>query len=75
MRYSEIKRVLGTVIHKILSNKLKELESDRLILRNEYFQIPPKVEYSLSEKGKELMPILHEICKWGHENIPKKDND
>ncbi|WP_229105217.1 winged helix-turn-helix transcriptional regulator [Longibaculum muris] len=75
MRYSEIKRVLGTVIHKILSNKLKELESDRLIIRNEYFQIPPKVEYSLSEKGKELMPILHEICKWGHENIPKKDND
>ncbi|WP_317317375.1 winged helix-turn-helix transcriptional regulator [Longibaculum muris] len=75
MRYSEIKRVLGTVIHKILSNKLKELESDRLIIRNEYFQISPKVEYSLSEKGKELMPILHEICKWGHENIPKKDND
>ncbi|MBS5111799.1 MAG: helix-turn-helix transcriptional regulator [Coprobacillus cateniformis] len=70
MRYSEIKKALGLVTHKILSDKLKELENDGLIIRVEYPQIPPKVEYSLSEKGKALMPILHEICKWGHENIP-----
>lgn len=70
MRYSEIKRALGTVTHKILSDKLKELESDGLIIRHEYSQIPPKVEYSLSEKGQNLMPVLVAICKWGHENIP-----
>lgn len=70
MRYGEIKRALGNVTHKILSDKLKELENDGLIIRKEYPQIPPKVEYSLSEKGHTLMPILGSICKWGHENIP-----
>ena len=68
MRYSEIKKALGNITHKILSDKLKELEQDGLIIRTEYPQVPPKVEYSLSDKGWELMPVLHEICKWGHEN-------
>lgn len=66
MRYSELKKALGEVTHKMLSNKLKELEADRLILRKEYPQVPPKVEYSLTEKGKSLMPILSTICEWGH---------
>lgn len=69
MRYSELKRALENVTHKMLSNKLKELEDDGLIIRNEYPQVPPKVEYSLSEKGKSLMPILQIICEWGHEHI------
>ena len=53
----------------MLSNKLKELESDSLIIRQEYPQVPPIVEYMLSEKGKSLMPILQSICQWGHEHI------
>ena len=57
MRYSEIKKALGAVTHKILSDKLKELENDGLINRVEYPQIPPKVEYSLSEKGLSLIHI------------------
>lgn len=69
MRYNEIKKGLGIVTHKMLSNKLKELESDGLIIRHEYPQVPPKVEYMLSEKGKSLMPILQSICQWGHEHI------
>ncbi|WP_066715707.1 winged helix-turn-helix transcriptional regulator [Clostridium sp. Marseille-P299] len=69
MRYSELKRALEGVTHKMLSNQLKELEKDGLIIRNEYTQVPPKVEYSLSELGKSLMPILHEICLWGHQHI------
>lgn len=69
MRYSELKKALENVTHKMLSNKLKELEHDGLILRHEYPQIPPKVEYSLSEKGKSLMPILQTICAWGHKHI------
>ena len=54
----------------MLSSSLKELEGDGLILRKEYLQVPPKVEYSLSPLGQTLMPVLHEICLWGHEHIP-----
>ena len=71
MRYSEIKKALGNVTHKMLSNKLKELEADALIIRHEYPGVPPKVEYYLSEKGKSLMPVLQSICLWGHEHIPE----
>jgi len=70
LRYSEIKRKLGNVSHKMLSNQLKELESDGIIFRNEYPQVPPKVEYSLTELGKSLMPVLGAICEWGSKNIP-----
>ncbi|MCQ5144468.1 winged helix-turn-helix transcriptional regulator [Enterocloster bolteae] len=72
MRYSELKRALGQVTHKMLSGKLKELEHDGLLIRHEYPQVPPKVEYSLSKKGLSFMPVLHEICLWGHSNIPNK---
>jgi DNA-binding HxlR family transcriptional regulator len=65
MRYNELKRALGTISHKTLSSTLKELEVDGLIIRNEYPQIPPKVEYSLSERGKSLIPILDAMCAWG----------
>ena len=56
---------------KMLSTQLKELERDGLLIRREYPQVPPKVEYSLTEKGQSIMPILQEICKWGHEHIPE----
>lgn len=69
MRYNELKRVLEKISHKMLSDQLKELEQSGLILRKEYLQIPPKVEYSLTEKGKSLMPVLHGFCKWGMDNI------
>lgn len=69
MRYGEIKRVCGKITHRVLSEKLKELEVNGLIKRKEYPQIPPKVEYSLTEKGKTLLPILKSICDWGKENL------
>jgi len=68
MRYGQLKRALGTITHKMLSTQLKELESDHLIVRKEYFQVPPKVEYRLSEKGLSLMPIMHLVCQWGQEH-------
>jgi DNA-binding HxlR family transcriptional regulator len=49
----------------MLSSQLKQLENDDLIIRHEYPQVPPKVEYCLSERGKSLMPVLEELCKWG----------
>lgn len=68
IRYNEMKRYLGIVSHKTLSSTLKELEHDNLIVRKEYPQIPPKVEYFLSEKGESLIPILNAMCAWGREH-------
>ena len=68
VRYSELKRYIRSISHKTLSLSLKELEKDRLIIRTEYPQIPPKVEYSLTERGKSLIPILDEMCEWGDAN-------
>ena len=68
VRFNEMKRYLGTITDKTLSSNLKELEADRLIVRKEYPQIPPKVEYSLSERGKSLMKVLDQLCIWGEEN-------
>jgi len=73
LRYGELKKVLGKITHKMLSNQLKELEHDGLIIRKEYPQIPPKVEYSLSEKGLSLVPIMTSLCKWGFEHMPIED--
>lgn len=67
IRYNELKRYLGVVSHKTLSSNLKELEKDNLIIRKEYPQIPPKVEYSLSQKGKSFIPILSAMCTWGEQ--------
>ena len=68
VRFNELKRYIGEISFKTLSSSLKELEQDGLIIRKEYPQIPPKVEYSLSERGKSLMPILDGMCEWGHKN-------
>ncbi len=70
VRYNELKRYIKSISHKTLSSSLKELEKDGLIIRKEYPQIPPKVEYSLSEKGQSLMVILDQLCVWGeaHKN-------
>ena len=68
VRYNALKRYIGSISHKTLSAALKELERDGLILRNEYPQIPPKVEYSLSDRGKSLMGVLDQLCVWGEKN-------
>lgn len=68
VRFNELRRYLKNVSDKTLSNNLKELEKDRLIIRKEYLQIPPKVEYSLSDRGKSLMEVLDQLCIWGEKN-------
>ena len=72
MRYNELKKCLGSISHKTLSSTLKEMEADKLIIRTEYPQIPPKVEYRLSERGESLVPILVSMCEWGGKH--KKDH-
>ncbi len=64
IRYNDLKRKIGTISHKTLSIQLKELEADGIVMKKEYSQIPPKVEYSLSAKGKSLYPLLEAICQW-----------
>ena len=65
VRFNEMQRYIDSISYKTLSSTLKELEKDDLIIRKEYPQIPPKVEYSLSDKGQSLMPILDQMCEWG----------
>lgn len=65
VRFNEMKRYISTVSDKTLSNALRELEGDGLIDRIVFPQIPPKVEYSLTETGRSLIPILDAMCEWG----------
>ena len=68
VRFNEMKKYIGGISYKTLSSTLKELEADRLIHREEYPQIPPKVEYSLTARGKSLIPILDGMCEWVDQN-------
>ena len=68
VRFNEMRRYLKTITDKTLSSNLKELEADELIKRTEYPQIPPKVEYCLTERGKSLMTVLDQLCVWGENN-------
>ena len=70
IRFNELKRYIGSISYKTLSATLKELEADGLVHREEYPQIPPKVEYSLTDKGKSLYPILSMMCDWGSAHRP-----
>ena len=73
VRFNEMKRYLGKITDKTLSSNLKELEEDQLIVRKEYPQIPPKVEYSLTERGESLMNVLDQLCIWGSQNrLPQR---
>lgn len=68
IRFNDLQRKIGTITYKTLSSQLKKMEEDGLIIRKEYPQIPPKVEYSLSDKGKSLYPIMEAMCHWGKAN-------
>ena len=64
LRYNELKRLLAPITHKMLTAQLKELEKDGFIIRTEYPQVPPKVEYSMTQMGRDLEPLVKEIHKW-----------
>ncbi|MGL5437246.1 MAG: winged helix-turn-helix transcriptional regulator [Lachnospiraceae bacterium] len=65
VRYGVLKKSIEGITHKMLSSQLKELESFGIVLRNEYPQVPPKVEYSLTPKGESLVPLVQSMCGWG----------
>ena len=68
MRFGQLRKMLEPITNTMLTNALKELEADGLIHREEYPQIPPKVEYSLTERGRSLIPILDLMCEWGEKH-------
>ena len=70
MRFGELKKVLKPITNTMLTNALKELEGDGLVHREQYNEIPPRVEYSLTEKGTDLLPIFYAISQWGMKYIP-----
>lgn len=76
-RFSELKRLMPEITQKMLTKQLRELEAEDIITRVVYPQVPPKVEYSISEYGKNLQPVLDAMHKWGTAHvvhIEKKSN-
>ena len=71
VRFNEMQRYLGRVSDKTLSQTLKELERDGLIHRKMYPEIPPRVEYTLTDRGRSLMRVLDQLCDWGIANRPQ----
>ncbi len=65
LRYSELRRRLSGVSHKMLAQRLRELEADGLVHRTVYPVVPPKTEYALTEEGKRLIPALLAMQQWG----------
>lgn len=72
LRYSELHKRIPNATDKMLAQQLRELERDGLINRTVYPVVPPKTEYSLTDFGKTLAPILDEMCKWGTEYLMEK---
>jgi len=70
LRYGELRKRLVGISERMLIAKLKELEQDRLISRTVYQQVPPKVEYQLTELGRSLEQILTLMDKWGEDHLP-----
>lgn len=69
VRYGDLKRAVFGITNTMLAQSLRELETDGLVLRKQYDEMPVRVEYSLSKKAKSLIPILLELKKWGEKNI------
>ncbi len=67
-RFNQIGRAIPDISPKVLTSNLKTLEEDNLVKRELFPEIPPRVEYSLTEKGKTLIPILHNLINWACEN-------
>lgn len=69
LRFNELRRLLPNITQRMLTNQLRELESDGLIARKVYPEVPPKVEYRLTDYGQTLSPVIHALKAWGDTHI------
>lgn len=68
-RFGEIRAYIVNISQKTLTNQLREMEADGLLTRTVFAEVPPRVEYTITEKGRSLIPILLLMCDWGYENM------
>ena len=73
-RFGELQRQIGTITQSTLTKQLRELEADGFITRYVYQEIPPKVEYSLTDLGKTFVPILEQMKQWGKSHFPNTNH-
>jgi DNA-binding HxlR family transcriptional regulator len=71
LRFNELHRLMETVSEKMLTVTLKKLDADGLVKRTLYPQVPPRVEYVLTERGRSLLPLLQGLVVWANENMPE----
>ena len=69
LRFNEIHKYIGTISQKMLTVTLKKLEADDLVKRTIYPQVPPKVEYNLTERGQSLVPYIQNLVQWANTNL------
>jgi DNA-binding HxlR family transcriptional regulator len=70
-RFSELKRSMPEITEKMLIQQLRELEKDEVVNRHVYADVPPKVEYSFTEYGRTLEPVLQALCNWGEAHLDR----
>lgn len=69
LRYGQLRKFINGVTPKMLTQTLRELEDDKLLKRKVYHEVPPRVEYSLTDTGKELIPFIEQLKKWGENQM------
>lgn len=69
VRFNELKKEISGITNTMLSNSLHELEKEKLVIRNQYNEMPLRVEYELTDKGRSLLPLLYELSSWGKSQI------
>lgn len=74
-RFNELQRLLPKMTQRTLTNQLRELERDGLISRTVFPEVPPRVEYALTDLGRTLIPVLHAMKRWGEEHVLAPDRD
>lgn len=70
-RFGDLMNLLETVSARMLAKQLKELEADGIVTRKLFGEVPPRVEYSLTDYGRTLLPLINAICEWGEERLQK----
>ncbi|MBD0334481.1 MAG: helix-turn-helix transcriptional regulator [Cyanobacteria bacterium Co-bin13] len=74
-RFSELKRLIPEITEKMLTQQLRELVNDGIVSRQAYSELPPKVEYSFTDYGKTLVPVLQALCRWGEAHLERLESE